>query len=68
MSLTTRVLLGLVLGLVVGILIAPAETGWASTAVAWIEPIGALWVNAIRMTVIPLIVSLLLGGITANDD
>jgi len=50
----------------VGILIAPAETGWASTAVAWIEPVGALWVNAIRMTVIPLIVSLLLGGITAS--
>jgi Na+/H+-dicarboxylate symporter len=66
MSLTTRVLLGLVLGLVLGILVAPAETGWAATAVAWIEPVGALWVNAIRMTVIPLIVSLLLGGITAS--
>ena len=66
MSLTTRVLLGLFLGLVLGILIAPADAGWAATAVAWIEPIGGLWVNAIRMTVIPLIVSLLLGGITAS--
>jgi proton glutamate symport protein len=66
MSLTTRVLLGLVLGLTLGIVIAPAETGLAATAVTWIEPIGGLWVNAIRMTVIPLIVSLLLGGITAS--
>lgn len=66
MSLTTRVLLGLFLGLVLGILIAPADTGFAATAVSWIEPIGGLWVNAIRMTVIPLIVSLLLGGITSS--
>jgi len=66
MTLTTRVLLGLVLGLTLGIVIAPAETGLAATAVAWIEPVGGLWVNAIRMTVIPLIVSLLLGGITAS--
>jgi len=67
MSLTTRVLIGLVLGLALGIIIAPAETGFAATAVTWIEPIGGLWVNAIRMTVIPLIVSLLLGGITSSS-
>ena len=66
MSLTTRVLLGLALGLALGISIAPADTGLAATAVTWIEPIGGLWVNAIRMTVIPLIVSLLLGGITSS--
>jgi Na+/H+-dicarboxylate symporter len=66
MSLTTRVLIGLVLGLVLGIIMAPADTGFAAVAVTWIEPIGGLWVNAIRMTVIPLIVSLLLGGITSS--
>jgi proton glutamate symport protein len=66
MSLTTRVLIGLVLGLVLGIMLAPADTGFAALTVAWIEPIGGLWVNAIRMTVVPLIVSLLLGGITSS--
>jgi proton glutamate symport protein len=66
MSLTTRVLIGLGLGLGLGVLIAPADTGWALVAVTWIEPIGGLWVNAIRMTVVPLIVSLLLGGITSS--
>ncbi len=65
-SLTAQVLTGLILGLVVGILLAPVEAGWADTVVAWIEPVGALWVNAIRMTVIPLIVSLLLGGIASS--
>ncbi len=35
--------------------------------VTWIEPVGALWVNAIRMTVIPLVVSLLLGSITSSQ-
>ncbi len=67
MSLTTRVLLGLVLGLAVGVFLAPADAGAPATVVAWIEPVGALWVNAIRMTVIPLVVSLLLGSITSSE-
>ena len=65
MSLTTKVLLGLVLGLAVGVFLSPADAGIPSTVVAWIEPVGALWVNAIRMTVIPLLVSLLLAGIVS---
>ena len=67
MSLTTRVLLGLVLGLAVGVFLAPADAGAPAVIVAWIEPVGALWVNAIRMTVIPLVVSLLLGSITSSE-
>ncbi len=66
MSITARVLIGLISGLVIGILLAPADSGWAATFVAWVEPVGGLWVNAIRMTVIPLLVSLLLAGITAS--
>jgi Na+/H+-dicarboxylate symporter len=67
MSLTTKVLLGLVLGLAFGVFLAPAEAGWAAVTVAWIEPLGGLWVNAIRMTVIPLIVSLLISGIVSTE-
>lgn len=66
MSLTSRVLLGLILGLVAGVWLAPAEAGAAATVVAWLQPIGALWVNAIRMTVIPLLVALLLTGILSS--
>lgn len=68
MSLTTRVLLGLVAGLAAGIALAPADTGWAATVVGLIEPVGGLWVNSIRMTVIPLLVSLLLSGITSSGS
>ena len=63
---TAQVLAGLVLGLVLGIPLASVEAPWADTLIAWVEPVGALWVNAIRMTVIPLIVSLLLGGIASS--
>ncbi len=64
MSLTARVLIGLAAGLGLGLVLAPAESGLAGAVVDWIAPVGTLWVNAIRMTVIPLLVSLLLVGIT----
>lgn len=61
--LSVLVLVGLVAGLLLGVLLAPAESGAAAILVGVIEPVGALWVNAIRMTVIPLLVSLLVAGI-----
>lgn len=64
MSLTTRVLIGLTAGLAAGVLLSPAEQGLARLVTSVVEPVGGLWVNAIRMTVIPLLVSLLLAGIT----
>ena len=33
-----------------------------------VEPLGALWVNAIRMTVIPLVVGLIITGIASTGD
>ena len=33
-----------------------------------VAPVGALWVNAIRMTVIPLVVSLLITGVASASD
>jgi Na+/H+-dicarboxylate symporter len=35
--------------------------------VSIIEPIGQLWVGAIRMTVVPLVISLLFVGVAGND-
>ena len=62
-SLSVKVLLGLGAGLVLGVFLSPAESGATARIVAWIEPVGALWVNAIRMTVVPLVVTLLVAGI-----
>ncbi|MDX1395893.1 MAG: dicarboxylate/amino acid:cation symporter, partial [Gemmatimonadota bacterium] len=60
MSLTARVLTGLVLGLLAGIAISFADGGAVASLPGVVEPIGALWVNAIRMTVVPLVVALLI--------
>ena len=57
----------LVAGLAAGLAIAAISPSIAARVVAWVEPVGTLWVNAIRMTVIPLIVaSLVVAGAGAG--
>lgn len=69
MSLTTKVLLALVVGLVVGLLIQPIAANAPFTQMlAAADTIGTLWVNAIRMTVVPLVVSLLVTGVSTTAD
>lgn len=67
MSLTTRILVALVAGLAVGVFISWNQNATLLAGVAWVEPIGTLWVNAIRMTVIPLVVSLLVTGFASTS-
>ncbi len=67
MSLTARVLTSLVAGLVIGVIVSWAQHPGLFAVVSAVEPIGALWVNAIRMTVIPLVVSLLITGIASGS-
>src|ERR687892_820877 len=66
MSLTVRVLLGLVAGLGVGFAVnaSPDLRG----IVPWIEPLGSLFINAIRMTVVPLVVASLVVGVAGAPD
>ena len=68
MSLTIRVLVALVFGLVLGLVILAHPTPVLLKVVSWVEPIGTLWINAIRMTVIPLVVSLLITGVASCSD
>ena len=68
MSERARVLLALVLAIVGGIAIAISGNAALIRAADFIAPIGTLWVNAIRMTVIPLIVSLLVTGVASARD
>lgn len=66
MSLTVRVLLGLVAGLGVGFAVnaSPDLRG----IVRWIEPLGSIFINAIRMTVVPLVVASLIVGVAGAPD
>src|SRR4029079_16449619 len=68
MSLTTRVLLALLLGIVAGLVIRAYPTPALLSLVGVVEPVGTLWINAIRMTVVPLVVSLLITGVASSRD
>ena len=68
MSAASRALLGFALGLTAGIGIALSDSGTLRTMAGALAPIGTLWVNAIRMTVIPLVVSLLIAAIAGESD
>jgi len=65
---STRVLLALALGVAGGIAIAASHNASLVGAADFIAPVGTLWVNAIRMTVIPLVVSLLITGVASASD
>jgi proton glutamate symport protein len=68
MSLTTRVLIALVVGVAAGVAIASSGSPMLARAAMAIEPVGTLWINAIRMTVIPLVVGSLIVGITSAPN
>lgn len=66
MSLTTRVLLALAAGVGLGLLLSEIDPDLSRRVAAVVEPVGTLFVNAIRMTVIPLVVSSLIVGIATS--
>jgi proton glutamate symport protein len=67
-TLTTKVLIGLVAGLATGIAISTSNNSVLQLIPGYIEPVGTVWVNALRMIVIPLVVSAILVGITSLPD
>ena len=59
---TLQVALALVTGFVAGMLLK------ATPVPRYIEPLGTLWINAIRMPVLPLIVTMLIASIAGTSD
>jgi len=68
MSFGTRVVLGLIAGLAVGAVIAAIDNPSLNPLPSLLEPIGTLWLNGLRMTIIPLIVSMLITGIASAAE
>ena len=60
-----RVLLALVAGLALGVATSAVHVAAISRAIPAIEVLGTLWINAIRMTVIPLVVALTIGAVAS---
>jgi proton glutamate symport protein len=62
-SLTLRVLVGLVTGFLLGLALANTGSPSAPAIVAAVTPIGTIFVNLIRMTVLPLVVAMLVASV-----
>ena len=65
---STRVLIALGAAVGIGTAISLSGNIPLLNAADFIAPIGSMWVSAIRMTVIPLVVSLLITGIASAAD
>ena len=68
MNENTRVLIALVTAVGAGVAIAASGSPALAHAADFVAPLGTLWVNAIRMTVIPLVVSLLVVAVSSAGD
>lgn len=68
MSGAQRVLAGLIAGAATGLCLTGFAPQMAGTAAAIARPIGTLWLNALQMTVVPLVVSMLVVGVTQVAD
>jgi proton glutamate symport protein len=64
----TRIVIALGAAVIGGAAIAASGNGTALNGADAIAPLGTLWVNAIRMTVIPLVISLLITGVASTAD
>jgi proton glutamate symport protein len=61
-----RILAALGAGLVFGVAAAGLGDGWRDPAVRWAGTIGGVWLDALKVTVIPLIIALLVTGIVGG--
>lgn len=65
MTLTTRVLLGLVAGTLLGLALAGSQAPLAVSTLAVLSAVGGVFVDLIRMTAMPLVASLVVASIGA---
>ncbi|WP_332818057.1 dicarboxylate/amino acid:cation symporter [Sphingopyxis sp.] len=62
------ILSALIAGMLLGIGVELVSPDAGTASLPYIEPIGLLWLNALKMTIVPLVVALLITGITATAD
>ncbi len=68
MSQSTRILLALIVGLVGGIILAAYAPAAVEPTASVAQPIGQAWLNALQMTIVPLVFSLLVTGVAATAE
>ncbi|MGY1520392.1 dicarboxylate/amino acid:cation symporter [Luteimonas sp. A482] len=68
LSTPARVLIALLLGAAVGLPLAAFDPAQAAQVADAVQPIGRLWLNALQMTVVPLVAALVVVGINSAAD
>ena len=66
MNLSYRILTGLVLGGIAGLMISQSDSTLSANLPGLFAPLGSLWVNAIRMTIMPLLMALVVVAIAGQ--
>lgn len=62
------IIAALLIGIAIGAVAGRSSPDAAQAAVAYIKPIGSLWLAGLQMTIIPLLVALLITGINAASS
>ena len=65
---TNRILLALAGGALLGLLLAWFDPFLAERVADAVQPIGRLWLNALQMTVVPLVLALVVVGVNTASD
>ncbi|KIQ96147.1 dicarboxylate/amino acid:cation symporter [Lysobacter sp. A03] len=65
---TSRVLLALALGALIGLGLAWVDPEIATRVADVVHPFGRLWLNALQMTVVPLVLALVVVGVSTAAD
>lgn len=67
-SMSLWVVVALIVGLFAGALVNATGSAGLTRAVEAVEPLGGVWLNALRITVIPLVFAMLVTGIVSISD
>ena len=61
-----KIIIGLVLGLIFGVL--AAANGWGGFTTNWIAPFGKIFINLLKLIAVPLVLSSLITGVASLSD
>jgi len=61
-----QIIIGMVLGLIYGLL--SANFGWSNFTTDWIEPIGNIFLNLLKLIAVPLVFGSLITGVASLSD
>lgn len=65
MHLSSKILIGLILGAIAGLVVGPENLGFIKV---WIAPVGTLFINLIKMIIVPLVFASLVVGAASLGD